>query len=169
MTKKALFVVANRDFRDEELNIPMDIIGDKGVEITIVAGNIGTCVGKFGTQVTAKLTLKEAHASDYNVVVFVGGNGAYKEYYQNEDYLKLAREAKVIAAICIAPVVIADSGVLATCRVTSWNDELDNQKEYLEAKGAIFTGERVTISGNIITANGPQAAERFAQAILEKI
>jgi len=39
----------------------------------------------------------------------------------------------------------------------------------LEGAGVTYTGESVTVDGNIITANGPAAAEEFARTIAREL
>ena len=51
----------------------------------------------------------EVNTEEYDMVVFVGGGGAYDQYYKNSDYLEFAKKAKSIAAICIAPTLLSDS------------------------------------------------------------
>ena len=75
---------------------------------------------------------------------------------------------KVLAAICIAPTILAKAGVLDGKRATVWNKEGNNSK-ILENHGAIFTDEMVIVDGKIITANGPDAAEGFAIKIVEML
>jgi len=41
----------------------------------------------------------EVSAEDYDMVVFVGGGGAYDQYYKNSDYLELAKKAKSLGLI----------------------------------------------------------------------
>ena len=64
----------------------------------------------------------EVSAEDYDIVVFVGGGGAYDQYYKNSDYLELAKKAKSIAAICIAPTLLSDSGLFIGKQVTGRDD-----------------------------------------------
>ena len=105
-------------------------------------------------------------------VVFVGGSGAQK-YYSNERALTIAREAyekgKVLGAICIAPGILAKAGVLKGKNATIWDSGSGEFVKILEENGAIYTGMNVEIDGNIITANGPHAAQGFAEAIIEKL
>ena len=52
----------------------------------------------------------------------MGGGGAYEEYFQNAKYLQLAREAKAVAAICIAPTLLSDAGIYQGKEVTGRDD-----------------------------------------------
>ncbi len=167
--KKALFVIANNGFQDTEFEVPKQILETAGVEITISASEKGRCIGKYGTETQANFPISEIKGNEYDVIVFVGGPGATSEYYKNADYLRIAKEAKIIAAICIAPTIISDSGLFERKKVTGWNDGNDKQKNHIENNGGIFTGEDITIDGNIITANGPNSAEEFGNQIVEQL
>lgn len=167
--KTALFIVANKNFRDEEFQIPYDILSKAGVDITVAAGEAGECIGRFGTLTEATESISEISGDDFDAVVFIGGNGTYDQYHNDEDYLLIAKEAKILAAICIASTVVSDSGRFEGKKVTGWDDGIETQKSYIESNGGIFTGEKVVVDGNIITADGPHAAEAFAKEILGKL
>ena len=101
------------------------------------------------------------------MVVFVGGGGAYNQYYKNPDYLELAKKAKSIAAICIAPTLLSDSGLFVGKQVTGRDDGFWTQITYLKNQGAIYKDQPVVQDWNLITANGPQAAPQFARMITD--
>ena len=165
--KKILFVIANQNFQDTEFQVPRSILEKAGFEIIIAAGQSGECVGKFGLKVKASISLPEiTNLNDYIAVVFVGGGGAYEQYLNNPDYLRMAREAKLVAAICIAPLLVSDAGVIQGKQFTVWNNNDNSQKNYIENNGGIYSAKAVVVDGNLITANGPQAAEEFAQNII---
>jgi len=105
---------------------------------------------------------------DYDAIIFVGGPGA-TEYFDNPIALNIARQAayrgKVLAAICIAPAVLANAGVLGGIRATSFWSERDR----LQNAGAIYTGAPVERDGLIITASDPRAARQFGRAIAQTL
>ena len=80
---------------------------------------------------------------------------------------KVARDAvkqnKVLAAICMAPRVLANAGVLEGRKSTSL------QKYDIEAKGAIVSDKPVERDGNIMTANSPGVAKQFGEAIVSTL
>ena len=121
----------------------------------------------LGRQSKKSLTFEEVQAYEYAMLIFVGWSGAYKEYFQNEKYLNLARKAKAIAAICIAPTLLSDSGLLKEKQATGWDDGFWTQIKYLQQNGAIFKDEEVVQDWNLITANGPAAATKFARTIAD--
>ena len=83
--------------------------------------------------------------------------------------LNIARQAvgkgKVLAAICIAPAILADAGVLEGVRATSFSSE----RGRLRKGGARYTGAAVEWDGLIITGSGPMAASQFGRAIADAL
>lgn len=73
------------------------------------------------------------------------------------------QQDKLVAAICLAPVILANAGVLAGERATV----AGTQAMAIEAGGATYTGPGVTTDGNVVTANGPKSARLFGQKINE--
>uniref|UniRef100_A0A7V3JA10 DJ-1/PfpI family protein n=1 Tax=candidate division CPR3 bacterium TaxID=2268181 RepID=A0A7V3JA10_UNCC3 len=163
---KVLLVIASKNFRDEEYARPKEILEGEGIEVKTASSRLGTISGKLGMEATADLLLGQVNIDDFDGIVFVGGPGAM-EYFESETALNLARQAyakkKIVAAICIAPSILANAGILKGKNATAFPSEIDNLKN----KGANYTGESVTIDGNIITANGPEAAEEFGKRIAE--
>lgn len=164
---QVLMVIAPRDFRDEEYARPREILESAGYAVTVASRSRETARGMLGMRVQSDLLLSEARAADYDAVVFVGGSGA-QTYWDDPEAHRLAREAaeggKVVAAICIAPVILARAGVLEGKQATVFDPP--SLCAELTAHGATCTGASVQRDGRIVTASGPQAAEDFARSIL---
>lgn len=163
--QKVAMIIASQNFRDEELLKPKEILEKAGVEVLVVSTTRGEARGMLGARVTPDLLLSELRVEDFAAIVFVGGIGA-SQYWEDPLAHRICREAlekgKILAAICIAPVTLANSGVLAGRRATVYPTEAEKLRE----KGAIYTGAKVEKDGKIITASGPEAAEDFGRAIL---
>ncbi|HEY8393057.1 MAG TPA: DJ-1/PfpI family protein [Capillibacterium sp.] len=168
MKKKAVLVIAERTFRDEEYLVPKDLLARAGVEVVTASTTAGEAVGKLGHKVRPDILISQVKAEDYDALVFVGGGGA-AQYFADETAHQLARDfvhaGKVVAAICIAPVILARAGVLRGKRATVFPDGVPELKK----AGAIYTAQRVERDGRIITGNGPEAAEAFGQEILGQL
>lgn len=166
---KALFIVAQEGYQDHEYAAPKEILEKAGIEVIIASKKAGICKGRFGSVATAALSLAEVKVNSFDVIVFIGGPGAVK-YQQDLEAHKIAQEAvrlgKILAAICIAPTILAYAGVLKGKKATVWNED-GQQGKVLEKNGAIFTNEKVTVDGKLITANGPAEAEEFGKRILK--
>jgi len=79
-------------------------------------------------------------------------------------------QGKVLAAICIAPGILAAAGVLNNKKVTVWSSAMDKSFiRILEKSGAKYLDKSVVSDGKIITASGPDAAQEFAQAIIDRL
>lgn len=163
---RVVFVIAPENFRDEELFHTKEEIDNAGNETAIASLRKGSCSGMLGGTAEASYSLDEITADDFDAIVFVGGKGA-SVYFENELALKLAKDfeskGKAVAAICIAPSILANAGLLNGRKATCFESEHAN----IEEKGATFTGSPVEVAGNIITANGPKAAHDFGKAIVE--
>lgn len=171
--KKILFVVAFKDFRDEEFFEPKEILEKAGFQIEVASTDRGMACGVNGGEVKVDFLDNEVEVDDYEAVVFVGGAGATRNI-ENSRFHKIAREAfeknKIVAAICIAPLILARSGILENKKVTVWTSALDRRPiQALKDGGAAYENKSVVIDGNIITANGPQSAKEFGKAILKQL
>ncbi|MEW6606318.1 MAG: DJ-1/PfpI family protein [bacterium] len=164
-SNRVLMIIASSNFRDEEYLVPSDILKSYGIEIVTACSSLQVSIGMLGAKVTPDILLTKVKVEDYDAIVFVGGTGS-SEYWEDKTAHHLILEAisqnKILAAICIAPVTLANAGVLKGKSATVFFTEADRLKE----KGANYSGKDVVIDENIITANGPQSAEKFAQAIV---
>jgi len=168
---KVLFVIAPLNFRDEELKIPKEII-EKKHEIEI-ASNVKDkeAIGMFGMRAKVDINLEEAikKIDEYSAVIFVGGAGA-QVYFDDEKAHSIARMAynkgRIVAAICIAPSILAKAGILKGKKATVWDGKFI---KIIETNGAIYLNKSVVVDGRIVTANGPAAAKEFGETILKML
>ena len=169
--KKIAIIIAFRDFRDEEYFIPKKILEMSGAETNTASTAIGQAIGKFGAETEATMLINDIKVLKYDAIVFVGGPGAGK-LIDDTSCHRIAKEAaekgKILAAICIAPAILAKSGVLKGKKATVWSSSLDKSAiKILKEAGADYQDESVVIDGRIITANNPDAGQEFAQKIIE--
>ncbi len=166
-SKKVLIVLAPDKFRDEEYFIPRQVLEGYGIKVltTSKAKEAVSIIEK--KKILVDVLLEDA-TTDYDAIIFVGGPGA-AGYFNDQTALDLVKdfyeENKVVAAICIAPTILANAGILEGKKATVWLSEGKN----LKAKGATYTGQPVTRDGKIITANGPDAAKEFAETIAQAL
>ena len=166
--KNVLIIIAAEGFQDEEFAQPYDLMTKLGATVKVACSRKGTANGKFGRQITPDLLISECKAGDFDAVVFIGGPGA-SEYFNNAQAHTLARDAvakgKVLGAICIAPVTLANAGVLKGKKATVFPSE----QPQLASQGARFIQQNVVVDGKIVTAAGPQAAREFAETLVRLI
>ena len=169
--KKIAMIIAFKDFRDQEYFVPKEILETAGVKITTVSNKSGTAIGADGGEVEVDLTLSELETANFNAVIFVGGPGVL-QYLNNKDSYQVAKktisQGKLLAAICIAPAILAKAGVLEGKKATVWTSVMDKSAvKILEDNGAIYEDKPVVIDGKIVTGNGPDAAQEFGETIKE--
>jgi protease I len=163
--KTAILVIAPENFQDRELEGTQKELEAAGVAITLASTVTTEVTGMSGAMVTPAVTIAVAEASAYDAVVFIGGSGT-DVLLDDPNAHALAKAAlasgKLLAAICMAPEILANAGLLEGRNATCWEGGLEN----LAAKGATVVNEPVVTDGNIITGNGPDAASEFGKAIV---
>jgi len=164
--KKALLIIAPEDFRDEELFDTRKVLEGAGIKTEVVSSKTGMIKGSQGGTEKVSRPLFEANVADYGAIIFVGGRGA-SVYFNDAIALAMAEEAvrqgKIVGAICIAPSILANAGVLMGKKATAFPSEKGN----LISKGADYLQDPVVVDGQIVTASGPQAAKDFGWKIVE--
>ncbi|HIE31421.1 MAG TPA: DJ-1/PfpI family protein [Methanosarcinales archaeon] len=166
--KTILMVVAPSNFRDEELFVPKEFFEKNGIKVVVASKEEGIASGMLGGSINVDIRVNDADASDYDAVVFVGGSGVDSQrLYDDPGYLKLAKDAndagKLVCAICLGPMIPANAGLLSGRNATVFTSGVS----YIKERGATYTGTPVTRDGRIITAEGPGAAEEFAETIIK--
>lgn len=158
-------IVAQEGYQDIEYGEPRKVFEKNGFEIQVAAKEKKEARGKLGGSLQPDLALSEANIEDFDAIVFVGGPGS-SMYFQDSEALSLAKngydQGKVVAAICIAPSILANAGILKGKTATVFPSEEEN----LKANGANYTEKPVEVDGLVVTANGPDAAKEFGEKIV---
>ena len=164
-----LFVVAPMKFRDEELFETREVVEKKGHRAFVASTMMdGPASGALGGETKVDLLIDSARPDDFDAIVIVGGIGVEESMLdENDGLMNLVRMAsakgKIVAAICIAPRVLAAAELVNGKNVTCFDDEAT--RKMLEEAGGKYTGKPVEVDGLIITANGPKAAREFGESI----
>src|SRR3989338_2502525 len=100
---KALFIIAQQDFRDEELQEPKAVLEKAGILCTIASKTTDMAIGKLGMKVKQGMTLNDAIKciEELDAIIFVGGNGsrAYFDYQPALELARLAMQSKKIRVL----------------------------------------------------------------------
>lgn len=162
---KVLIVIAPKNFRDEEYFEPKQIIEAAGHLTTTVSTVTGEIIGSHGKTAIAEVMIKDINVNEFDAVLFVGGQGSYV-YDTNKIVHNVAqqfyKQGKLVTAICHAPIILAKAGLLKEENATVFSGD---SKE-LANLGVNYQNQPVVIGNNIITADGPQSAEMFGEAIV---
>ncbi len=169
--KKIVLVLAHQGFQDFEYQETRKVLEEAGMEIIIVSSLMGKAKGKLGLEVAVEKLISEINVSEIDALIFIGGPGAV-EYLEDSSVYQLIQktinEDKVLGAICIAPAILAKSGVLKGKNATIWSSSIDQEPiEILKENQVEYLNQNVVVDGKIITANGPLASLEFGQKIVQ--
>jgi len=166
---KVCMIIAQSGYQEREYGIPQGIFKEAEIEVVVAAKEKGSATGHMGNTTKVDLAFNQVDVSEFDAIVFIGGPGA-TTYVEDIEAHMIARDAieekKVLAAICIAPLILAHAGVLKDIHATVWNKD-GKPAARLKAVGAKYVDESVVTDGKIITANGPMSAEAFGKRIVE--
>lgn len=169
MTKKILMIVAPKNFRDEEYFIPKEILLNEHFQIITASSGTEMAIGKLGGTTNIDIDITQIDMKNYDALVLIGGSGALT-YRNNKIIQNIIQNSfktkKLTSAICIAPILLAESGVLKDKKATVWNGDKE-QETILKNHGATYINKNVVLDDNIITANGPESAEEFGKVIVK--
>jgi protease I len=168
---KILIAVAPEKFRDEELAVPVAAFRKAGIAFDIASTRRGPCTGMLGAKTTATLTFEEIDPKKYGGLVIIGGAGSQIHLWGDNLLLQMVKyfheSRKIVAAICLAPIILARAGALKGKKATYFDSPVSFRE--MKGGGAVLVNQPVVVDGRIITANGPAASQEFADAILRTI
>ncbi len=170
--KKAAIIIASENFRDEEYFITKEVLKKKGIIVKTVCDKT-KAVGKFGGEAQADILISDLNVDDFDAIIFAGGQGAVK-LLDNELSYDIARKAlivkKILAAICIAPTILAKAGVLKDKRATVWSTDMDKSAiKIIQLNDGTYERKAIVIDGNIITGENAEFAQEFGEAIANEL
>lgn len=161
-----VLVLLAEGFEEIEAVTVVDILRRAEIEVCVAGIDDGLVKGAHGILVKSDRLLEDVDEDDYDMVVLPGGSKGAKNILESGDADRLIRkfagEEKFIAAICAAPYVLAEKGILDGCMATSYpsfKEKIENECDYLEAV--------VVVDENIITSRGPGTAAEFAFTLVE--
>jgi 4-methyl-5(b-hydroxyethyl)-thiazole monophosphate biosynthesis len=162
MTAKTTLVILGKGFEEIEALAPVDLLRRAGVECTTASCEGDRMVlGRSGIRVEADTLLDEVAGRTFDCLVVPGGPGTMA-LRQDPRVLDLVRahhgEDKLIGAICAAPVVLLDAGVLPGIRYTGHASILLELPEIQE--------QAVVVDGRVLTSRGAGTAVEFGLALV---
>ena len=145
----------------------VDILRRAGVDVTTVSltGNATVCNVR-GIKIVADKLYSEINVPEADAVFMPGGEG-WERYHNYPEFLQQVKihcnAGKITAAICAAPVILSEIGLLKGRRATCY----PTLSERLIAGGASYVQGEITVTdGNIITAPGPGTTPYFALEVV---
>lgn len=162
-------VIAQKDFRDEELLVPKEHFEAAGFQVVIASPDGGDCKGMLGAEVIADIKISDIDInSETKALVVIGGanSPSLMNVESLGEKLELAKEKEiVIGAICLAPMVVASFDIIHGMSATVFPTE--ESLKTLKDHKVLYIPEDVVVEDWLVTANGPTSADAFGKALVE--
>jgi len=172
LSGKLVAVLATDGVEQVELDEPWQALVDAGAEPTLVSVAAGRITAydhiQPGETRTVDVTLADADPDGFAALVLPGG-------VINGDFVRADADAvafvsaffdadKPVAAICHAPWVLIEAGVVQGRRMTSW----PSLQTDLRNAGADWVDEEVVVDGNLTTSRNPDDLPAFTKTMVEQ-
>jgi len=125
--------------------------------------------------VKPQLKFADINVNDYDALAIPGGfdNAGFYEDAFDEKFLNMIRQfdnqGKIIAAICVAALPLAKSGVLKNRNATTYDLLNGKRRKEIADFGVIVKDQKIVIDKNIITSTGPASGIDVAFILLEML
>lgn len=156
-------------FEEIEATAPIDLLRRAGAEVTVAALGDGIHVtGRSKLTLHADTTLTAVEAAgprEFDCIFLPGGPGV--RHLRSDPrvrawVLRQHTAGRWLAAICAAPTVLHDAGLLAGRRYTAHFSVADELSD-------ILADERVVADGHLLTSRGAGTAVEFGLFLIEKL
>ena len=164
---KSVLIPLAPGFEDLEAVTLVDLLRRAGIEVITAGLHAGLIEGSRGVRVQPDATLDEVMARDFDMIALPGGMpGA--EHLKNDARVqamlrRLGQAGKYTAAICAAPIALAQAGLLEGRRATSYPGFVDK----LGLPNTTCLDDPVVVDGTVATSRGPGTAMDFALTLIE--
>lgn len=168
-----VLIIATDGFEQSELMEPRRRLEEAGIETEIASLQEGEIKGwqdrDWGESVPVDLTLDQVDASRYDALLLPGGQMNPDILRMDETAIGLVRTfanaEKPVAAICHAPWLLAEAGVLDGKTVTGW----PSIRTDLANAGASVVDQEVATDGCLITSRNPDDIPAFSDALISAV
>ena len=142
-------------------------LGKANLITATIDGKVVESLG--GIRTTPDLSISEADPTDFDLILISGGDGVSEvvDDIRIHNFLQQANTLhKPIASICASATILGKAGLLKENKFTCTANTYEMFKEVFV--GAEYSGERIEVQDNIITAKGTAFPE-FTLAVLDQL
>tara|TARA_R110001606_G_scaffold149585_1_gene289572 strand:- start:987 stop:1562 length:576 start_codon:yes stop_codon:yes gene_type:complete len=170
---KRVAILAAAGFEESELSVPRTALQKEGVEVHIVTpdgkGIRAWAETEWGDTYEADKALADVNESDYHALVLPGGLFNPDELRTNDNALSFVKAffqaGKPVAAICHAPWILINAGVVEGRRMTS----VPSVAQDLVNAGVEWVDEPVVVDSGLVTSRTPKDLDAFNAKLLEEL
>jgi len=166
---KRVLVPLAPGFEEIEAITIIDILRRAGVAVVVAGTVAGPIEASRQTRHLPDCLLDDVRPDDFDLVVLPGGQPGTDNLRADARVQRLLASfqasGRPVAAICAAPAVLAEAGLLAGHRATSHPSVRDTV-----ARGALaYSEDRVVADGLVVTSRAAGTAMEFAFALVERL
>lgn len=173
MNEAKILIMATHGFEQSELMVPLEKLKQEGATVHAATPDGEAITGwdqkDWGKSVDADLKISDVKVDDYIALVLPGGQINPDLLRVDEKAINKIREFvkndKIIAAICHAPWLLIEAGVVEGREMTSY----PSIRTDLKNAGAHVVDKQVAISNGIITSRNPNDLDAFVSKIVEEV
>lgn len=173
LSGKRIAIVATDGYEQSELEVPLARLKEAGAEVHVVSLKPGVIKGwhhgDWSRTVDVDKVVSEVSVKDYEAIVLPGGQINPDLLRAEADVIKLIRafweQQKVVAAICHAPWLLVEAGLVKGRNVTSYH----SMKTDVINAGGIWHDQDVVTDQGLVTSRKPSDLEAFCQKIAEEV
>lgn len=170
---KRVAILATDGFEQSELELPMRALEGAGAHVAIVSPKPDSILGMHheekGDFFDVDVPLEKASADDYDALMLPGGlmnPDTLRSTPAAVDFVRaFATAGKPIGAICHAPWVLIEAGLVQGRRLTSWPAIQSDLKN----AGANWVDEEVVVDNGLVTSRKPDDIPAFSAKLIEEI
>ena len=165
-------IIAADMVEQAELVEPRKALEEAGAETHLVSLKPGTikAFNHFDPADEQKVdkTIEEVDASDYDALMIPGGVGNPDQLRGDENVVRFVQEffaaGKPVAAICHAPWVLVEAGVVRDRKLTSW----PTLQTDIRNAGGNWVDEQVVVDQGMVTSRKPDDIPAFNEKMIEE-
>ncbi len=173
ISEAKILILSTNGFEQSELEKPLSGLKARGATVHVATPDGDDIKGwdkdDWGSTVSADMKLSDVKVDDYNAIVLPGGQINPDLLRVNKDAIALIKSfhdaGKTVAAICHAPWLLIEAGVIEGRKATSYNSISTDMKN----AGALWEDSEVVCDKGIITSRSPEDLDAFITKIVEEV